>query len=153
MYHRSVAYLSELGDLLRRNRTLLGVWYWLLKVVLCCDGDYKSEATEKGVWSRRGITTSLVSTMSPNDLEQSQPLSMPRFQFTTTRTASSRFSPRTGNINFAKTLIDTPTSLTSTSRGVVPHLTRDHVVLSPSIKWVHVPFEILYGFTLGFVFG
>ncbi|KLO13384.1 hypothetical protein SCHPADRAFT_828081 [Schizopora paradoxa] len=37
--------------------------------------------------------------------------------------------------------IDTPAALTWTSRGIVPHLTRDHVAQSTSAGWVHVPFE------------
>ncbi|KAH8112424.1 tRNA-guanine(15) transglycosylase-like protein [Phellopilus nigrolimitatus] len=38
-------------------------------------------------------------------------------------------------------IISTPGFITSTSRGVVPHLTRDHVEATDAVKWVHVPFE------------
>ncbi|KAH9483434.1 hypothetical protein JR316_0002902 [Psilocybe cubensis] len=37
--------------------------------------------------------------------------------------------------------IQTPNLITSTSRGVVPHLSRDHHRESAAIKWVNVPFE------------
>ncbi|KAF9528263.1 Queuine tRNA-ribosyltransferase-domain-containing protein [Crepidotus variabilis] len=37
--------------------------------------------------------------------------------------------------------LETPTFLTSTSRGVVPHLSRDNVKRCESIRWVNVPFE------------
>lgn len=39
--------------------------------------------------------------------------------------------------------IESPGLIASTSRGVVPHLTRDHVEKSGSIKLVHIPFESL----------
>lgn len=39
--------------------------------------------------------------------------------------------------------IDTPGLLASTSRGVVPHLTQDHIGRTDAVKWVHVPFETL----------
>ncbi|KAI5118130.1 hypothetical protein M0805_008037 [Coniferiporia weirii] len=56
------------------------------------------------------------------------------------------FSPRLGKFTLKKTSgneihIDTPGLITSTSRGTVPHLTRDHVENTGAIKWVHVPFE------------
>ncbi|KII91545.1 hypothetical protein PLICRDRAFT_156720 [Plicaturopsis crispa FD-325 SS-3] len=35
----------------------------------------------------------------------------------------------------------TPGLLTSTSRGVVPHLSQDHVRITRSIQWLSVPFE------------
>ncbi|KAF8162653.1 tRNA-guanine(15) transglycosylase-like protein, partial [Crassisporium funariophilum] len=37
--------------------------------------------------------------------------------------------------------IQTPNLLTATSRGVVPHLSRDHHKLTNAIRWVNVPFE------------
>lgn len=37
--------------------------------------------------------------------------------------------------------LSTPTLWTYTSRGVVPHLTRDNVLKSPAIKGIHIPLE------------
>jgi hypothetical protein len=39
--------------------------------------------------------------------------------------------------------IDTPGLLVPTSRGVVPHLSRDHYRVTNAIKLVNVPFETL----------
>lgn len=39
----------------------------------------------------------------------------------------------------------TPALITATSRGVVPHLSRDHVRTTQAIRWVHVPFESFLG--------
>lgn len=40
--------------------------------------------------------------------------------------------------------MDTPNIMACTSRGVVPHLTRDHYVAAgDALSWVHVPFESL----------
>ena len=39
--------------------------------------------------------------------------------------------------------IDTPNILVGTSRGVVPHLSRDHCNSAGAIKWINVPFESL----------
>ncbi|KAL6309181.1 tRNA-guanine(15) transglycosylase-like protein [Sparassis latifolia] len=35
----------------------------------------------------------------------------------------------------------TPGLIAATSRGVVPHLSRDHVKSTAAIRWVHIPFE------------
>lgn len=40
--------------------------------------------------------------------------------------------------------IATPGLLASTSRGAVPHLSRDHVRMTDAIRWANVPFETLY---------
>ncbi|KAK7687992.1 hypothetical protein QCA50_008362 [Cerrena zonata] len=37
--------------------------------------------------------------------------------------------------------IQTPGFITTSSRGVVPHLSRDHVRSTPSIRWTNIPFE------------
>ncbi|EJD01988.1 uncharacterized protein FOMMEDRAFT_141186 [Fomitiporia mediterranea MF3/22] len=37
--------------------------------------------------------------------------------------------------------VDSPGLIISTSRGIIPHLTQDHVAQMNAIKWVHVPFE------------
>ncbi|KAF8963764.1 tRNA-guanine(15) transglycosylase-like protein [Flammula alnicola] len=59
-----------------------------------------------------------------------------------------RYGPRIGSIIFKRpgsTLdpvqIATPGLLTATSRGVVPHLSRDHHKLTNAIRWLNVPFE------------
>ncbi|KAL5478248.1 hypothetical protein ACEPAI_2432 [Sanghuangporus weigelae] len=54
--------------------------------------------------------------------------------------------PRLGRLTVKKPggseiKIDTPGIITSTSRGVVPHLTRDHVQKADVIRWVHMAFE------------
>jgi len=69
-------------------------------------------------------------------------------------TSLGTFSPRVGkvilrredppSVSQATSIeIETPAALTWTSRGIVPHLTRDHVAQSDSAGWVHVPFESL----------
>ncbi|GLB40040.1 putative queuine tRNA-ribosyltransferase [Lyophyllum shimeji] len=68
-------------------------------------------------------------------------------QFTLTSADQlSHFGPRLGTLvlhrpNGTKLALSTPTLLTPTSRGVVPHLSRDHVKQSKAIGWVNVPFE------------
>jgi queuine tRNA-ribosyltransferase len=65
------------------------------------------------------------------------------------QSAPPTFSPRLGTVALSRlpenTPIEVPTPglITSTSRGVVPHLSGDHTALSESIRWVHVPFESL----------
>ncbi|KAJ7287741.1 tRNA-guanine(15) transglycosylase-like protein [Mycena rebaudengoi] len=61
-------------------------------------------------------------------------------------TAPSLFGPRTGSLTLRRhgnqsIRIDTPGLMVSTSRGIVPHISRDHHKLTPAIRWVHVPFE------------
>ncbi|KDQ19073.1 hypothetical protein BOTBODRAFT_153991 [Botryobasidium botryosum FD-172 SS1] len=55
-------------------------------------------------------------------------------------------APRLGRLSFVRAAdkdidIATPNFITSTSRGVVPHLSRDHVQKTSAIGWVHIPFE------------
>lgn len=64
--------------------------------------------------------------------------------------APATFAPRLGTLSLSRlpeqnTSIEVPTPglITSTSRGVVPHLSGDHTALSEAIRWVHVPFESL----------
>jgi hypothetical protein len=63
-----------------------------------------------------------------------------------------KFGSRAGRVVLARdsaggastsTLItmDTPNILVGTSRGVVPHFSRDHTVGSDAIQWLNVPFE------------
>ncbi|KAI9513488.1 tRNA-guanine(15) transglycosylase-like protein [Russula earlei] len=57
------------------------------------------------------------------------------------------FSPRLGTVTLCRLAEDisidlqTPGLITSTSRGVVPHLSSDHVRVSDAVRWIHVPFE------------
>ncbi|KAG6895778.1 hypothetical protein C0992_012653 [Termitomyces sp. T32_za158] len=56
------------------------------------------------------------------------------------------FGPRRGTLVLSRPsgnsiTLPTPTLLTPTSRGVVPHLTRSHVRSSDAIGLIHVPFE------------
>ncbi|KAH7907639.1 tRNA-guanine(15) transglycosylase-like protein [Hygrophoropsis aurantiaca] len=37
--------------------------------------------------------------------------------------------------------LDTPNFLSNTSRGVVPHFSRDHCNSTRALRWVHIPFE------------
>ena len=59
------------------------------------------------------------------------------------------FAPRRGLLSLhrpggsAALEISTPGLITATTRGLIPHLSRDHVNSSPHIHWVHVPFESL----------
>ncbi|KAH9034992.1 tRNA-guanine(15) transglycosylase-like protein [Lactarius pseudohatsudake] len=59
----------------------------------------------------------------------------------------SSFSPRLGSLSVHRASenttisVSTPGLITSTSRGVVPHLSSDHTRVSDAIRWVHVPFE------------
>lgn len=59
------------------------------------------------------------------------------------------FGPRFGAISlqredgFVLPEIKTPGLITTTSRGVVPHLSRDHTSLTEAVRWVQLPFESL----------
>ena len=59
------------------------------------------------------------------------------------------FGPRVGSVSFRREdgtvlpEIDTPGLITATSRGVVPHLSRDHIVGTEAVRWVQLPFESL----------
>ena len=71
-----------------------------------------------------------------------------------TRSSSSpKYGPRTGRIHIDRedgtTVIhaDTPALLTATSRGLVPHLSRDNVHLTQAIRLLQLPFESLYEFS------
>ncbi|TFK87383.1 hypothetical protein K466DRAFT_663065 [Polyporus arcularius HHB13444] len=61
--------------------------------------------------------------------------------------SSGKFGPRTGtlsiNRNDGTPAIRTPTPalLTTTSRGVIPHLSRDSVRITDAIQHIHLPFE------------
>lgn len=63
---------------------------------------------------------------------------------------SSDSTPRIGNIILKRSgedshlEISTPNFLTTTSRGVVPHISIDHYKITDAITWVNVPFETLW---------
>ena len=63
--------------------------------------------------------------------------------------SSHKFGPRMGTVRIDRKhgtpLIqtDTPALFTATSRGIVPHLSRDHVHLTGAIRHIQVPFESL----------
>ena len=77
--------------------------------------------------------------------------------FSLTSPSPTRYGPRIGNIILKRSSRDqpddssqnhllqipTPNLLTTTSRGVVPHISRDHYRLTDAILWVNVPFETL----------
>ena len=62
---------------------------------------------------------------------------------------SGKYGPRTGSISIDRedgtpsVQTDTPALLTTTSRGVVPHLSRDNVHLTGAIRHIQLPFESL----------
>lgn len=69
------------------------------------------------------------------------------FSFSLFTPSSIRFGPRLGEAILKRAeqteiRIQTPHFLTTTSRGVIPHLSRDHYG-SSGIHWVNVPFESL----------
>ncbi|KAG8216391.1 hypothetical protein J3R82DRAFT_6495 [Butyriboletus roseoflavus] len=60
----------------------------------------------------------------------------------------SKFGPRVGRIaltrddaSTVRITMDTPNVLVCTSRGVVPHMSRDHTHGSDAVRWINVPFE------------
>jgi hypothetical protein len=63
--------------------------------------------------------------------------------------SASPFGPRLGRASLKRNNdspaveIDTPGLLTTTSRGVIPHLSRDHHRFTEAIRWVLIPFETL----------
>lgn len=72
------------------------------------------------------------------------PPSIPKFgprvgQLTLTRDGDAGDQPDTT----VSITLDTPNILVGTSRGVVPHLSRDHTNGSDAIRWINVPFESL----------
>ncbi|KDR82278.1 hypothetical protein GALMADRAFT_276768 [Galerina marginata CBS 339.88] len=76
----------------------------------------------------------------------SQPSAVANFSFSLS--SQTRYGPRIGTIISrrpgigAETIqIQTPGILTATSRGVIPHLSRDHHRRTNAIRWVNVPFE------------
>jgi hypothetical protein len=59
-----------------------------------------------------------------------------------------QFSPRLGKLTIDRAdappiVLDTPTLITPTSRGLVRHLSRDHVHKSEAIKLLNLHFESL----------
>lgn len=62
--------------------------------------------------------------------------------------SSSGWGPRVGKVSIRRQdgtslEIQTPGLITSTSRGIVPHLARDTTRATKAIAWVHIPFESL----------
>ncbi|KAJ6607769.1 tRNA-guanine(15) transglycosylase-like protein [Mycena sp. CBHHK59/15] len=53
----------------------------------------------------------------------------------------SLLGPRTGSLTVRNIRIETPGLAVSTSRGVIPHLSRDQHKRAPAIRWIHIPFE------------
>ncbi|KAG6827804.1 hypothetical protein H0H92_010411 [Tricholoma furcatifolium] len=73
-------------------------------------------------------------------------MARPGLRFSLDEVATSNFGPRRGTLVLERPnghciTLQTPAMLTGTSRGVVPHLSRDHVKGSAAISWIHVPFE------------
>ncbi|KAF8122556.1 hypothetical protein EV363DRAFT_1182359 [Boletus edulis] len=74
------------------------------------------------------------------------PPGVPKFgprvgRVTLTRDGAGDASTSTAGTGRMLITMDTPNILVGTSRGVVPHLSRDHTHGSDAIQWLHVPFE------------
>ncbi|PPQ87622.1 hypothetical protein CVT25_005807 [Psilocybe cyanescens] len=65
----------------------------------------------------------------------------PRIGTLVTRRPDASASGSAGAGAMTEIQIQTPGMLTTTSRGVVPHLSRDHHRGSAAIRWVNIPFE------------
>ena len=87
-----------------------------------------------------------------NILPKNAPATLLNFSLTSPN--PTRYGPRFGNIilkrsrdlsdhNTSHVQIPTPNFLSTTSRGVLPHVSRDHYKLTDAILWVNVPFETL----------
>ena len=88
-----------------------------------------------------------------NILPKNAPATLLSFSLTSPN--PTRYGPRIGNIILKRSRdlpddssqghlqIPTPNLLTTTSRGVVPHISRDHYKITDAIIWVNVPFETL----------
>ena len=84
------------------------------------------------------------------------PMGPPRLTFSTSSLPSSspstsHFNPRLGSLTLQRNdaaksaiKIDTPGLLTTASRGLIPHLSLDHVNATAAIRWVNIPFETLW---------
>ena len=65
------------------------------------------------------------------------------------RNTEQHFGPRLGAVTFEREdgsvllEIRTPGLIAATSRGVVPHLSREHTSLTEAVRWVELPFESL----------
>lgn len=73
--------------------------------------------------------------------------------FSLTSPSPTRYGPRIGNVILKRSKdlpddsshlqISTPNLLSTTSRGVIPHISRDQYKITDAILWVNVPFETL----------
>ncbi|EKM55646.1 uncharacterized protein PHACADRAFT_256420 [Phanerochaete carnosa HHB-10118-sp] len=72
-----------------------------------------------------------------------------RFNLLSTAEKAAPFGPRLGTVSVQRKDVDgtveikTPGLITTTSRGVVPHLSRDHTSFTEAVRWVQLPFESL----------
>ncbi|GJE86974.1 Queuine tRNA-ribosyltransferase subunit [Phanerochaete sordida] len=69
-----------------------------------------------------------------------------KFDLLDTVEQATTFGPRLGVLSLQREdgsslQIKTPGLITTTSRGVVPHLSRDHTSLTEAVRWVQLPFE------------
>lgn len=76
-------------------------------------------------------------------------LAMSRKAIFSPASTSAKFAPRTGRFSIDREdgtsviQTDTPALLTATSRGLIPHLSRDNARLTAAIRHVQLPFESL----------
>ncbi|KAG6839810.1 hypothetical protein C0991_011468 [Blastosporella zonata] len=73
-------------------------------------------------------------------------MARPGLRFSLDEPYTTSFGPRRGTVvlerpNGHTITLQTPVLLTGTSRGVVPHLSRDHTRASAAIGLLHIPFE------------
>jgi hypothetical protein len=109
--------------------------------------------------SAEAVEVANVSSVSSPASTQRAPPSL-SFALASSPDAQSKFGPRTGHLVLSRPerqgrdiSIETPGLLTGTSRGVVPHLAWDvyaqHARDENSVlKWVNIPWETLYVFSL-----
>jgi hypothetical protein len=77
-----------------------------------------------------------------NSLKMATQKQPPRFKFFVNPHEALGY--RLGSVVLGEIEIVTPGLLVNASRGVVPHLSRDHTTYTESIRWVNIPFETLY---------
>ncbi|KAF8840077.1 hypothetical protein BDN67DRAFT_969122 [Paxillus ammoniavirescens] len=78
------------------------------------------------------------SIMGSTSLTFTLPPSVPRFSARLGKIVLTRPTPDSDTVVIE---METPDILVGTSRGVIPHFSRDHCKSSDAIKWINVPFE------------
>lgn len=67
---------------------------------------------------------------------------LPDEMFSIIKSSSNALGPRLGRLRLpGRTVLETPTFLATTSRGVVPHITQDTFAQATGIDGVYIPLE------------